>query len=63
METKEKTPATALDVEKVLKDLLRENVVGLTEESAEGGFDFFLPNRQRFHISVREMDGGCLSTL
>lgn len=41
MEAKEKTPATALDVENVLKDLLRENVVGLTEESAEVALTFF----------------------
>ena len=52
-ETKEKTPATALELQNTIKELLRENIVGLVGETEEGGLTFALPGGQSFQIFVR----------
>ena len=53
-ETKEKTPATALEMEKTVKELLRENIVGFIQETEGEGFCFTLPGGKSFHLLVRE---------
>ena len=52
--TKEKTPATALEMEKTVKELLREDIVGFIQETEGEGFYFTLPCGKSFHILVRE---------
>ena len=52
-ETKEKTPATALELQNVIKELLRENIVGLVGETETGELTFALPGGQSFQIFVR----------
>ncbi len=51
-EQKEKTPATALDLQKVIKELLRENIVGLVGETETGTLTFTLPGGNTFEITV-----------
>lgn len=52
-ETKEKTPITALDLQNAMKELLRDNLVGLVGETEEGELTFTLPGGQTFEIFVR----------
>ena len=49
---KEKTPATALELQKVIKELLRENIVGIVGETEAGELTFTLPGGQAFRIFV-----------
>lgn len=56
METKEKTPVTALAMKEVLKGLLRENIVGFVCVDEGNAFDFSLAGGQRFRISVGEVE-------
>ena len=52
-ETKEKTPVTAFEMQKAMKELLREHLVGITGETEEGALTFTLPGGQTFEIVVR----------
>ena len=52
-ETKEKTPVTAFEMQKAMKELLREHLVGITGETEEGALTFALPGGQTFEIVVR----------
>jgi hypothetical protein len=47
-ETKEKTPATALEMEKTIKELLREDIVGFIQETEGEGFLFYFALRKEF---------------
>ena len=52
-EQKEKTPVTAIDLQKAIKELLRNNIVGFVRETEKGVLTFTLPGGKTFEISVR----------
>ena len=50
---KEKTSAMAVEMQKIIKELLREHIVGVVGETTEGELIFTLPGGDSFQISVR----------
>ncbi len=45
---------TRQDFQKLLKSLLRENIVGVYKDEGEGVFTFFLPGGKEFRVYIDE---------
>ncbi len=52
-ETKEKKMATAVELAEMVRELLRENVVGLVGDTEGEGVSFSLAGGQKFYLSVK----------
>lgn len=52
-ETKEKKMATAVELAEMVRELLRENVVGLVGDIEGESFTFSLAGGQKFYLSVK----------